>query len=165
LKNMKTQNMILVGGIVLIIFAVVVLAISYYQGMENTEIINVGAGEYEEYSLNLEDGKYIVLLTSDENFSYEVLDSKGNVLYRESNVTSAEISLNHGGTYTIKIENMGDKKISVAITAGREEIMNNMALLTYLSGGICSIGMIVIVIGIALILWNRKKEEKIYSRY
>ncbi len=162
---MKTQNMVLIGGIILIILAVIVLSISYFQGVENTEIINVGAGEYKEYTLDLGEGKHIVLLTSDKNFSYVVLDSSGNPVDSGSNVTGAEISLEQGGKYTIKIKNMGEEEISVAITAGREEVINNITLLTYVSGGICSIGMIAIVIGMALILWNRKKEEKIYSRY
>ena len=38
---MKIQNLVLLGGVVLIILAIVILSLSYYQGVENTEIIKI----------------------------------------------------------------------------------------------------------------------------
>ena len=162
---MKKQATVLIAGILLIVLAVIVLASSYYQGIEKTEIINVDGGSSAHYNFSIEDGKYIVLLTSNSNFSYKVYDEKGRVVDEGKNTSSAEISLENGDNYEIYIENNGNSEISVAITIAKEEVLNTITLLTYVSGALCSVGMVVIVVGISLILWYRKKEEKIYSRY
>ncbi len=160
---MKIQNLVLLGGVVLIILAIVILSLSYYQGVENTEIIKIEAGSAKTYPIHLSEGNHVLLLTSDKNFTYYVIDSDNQIVHNGTNERSAEVHLNEG-SYTIKLENSGSEDISVAVTVAKEEVMNNLILFTYLSGGLCSIGMLVIVIGIALILWNRKKEERIYSR-
>jgi len=162
---MKKQATVLIAGILLIVLAVIVLASSYYQGIEKMEIINVDGGSSANYNFSIEDGKYIVLLTSNSNFSYKVYDEKGRVVDEGKNTSSAEISLENGDNYEIYIENNGNSEISVAITIAKEEVLNTITLLTYVSGALCSVGMVVIVVGISLILWYRKKEEKIYSRY
>ena len=161
---MGRQSIVLIVGILLVIIAIAILGASYYQGIENTEIIKIGPNSTAHYNFTVEDGKYVALLTSDSPFSYRIYDIYGSVVEEGNNVSSAEIELGEG-KYRVSIENEGNKEISVAITIAREDVLRNITLLTYISGGICSVGMIVIVVGIVLILWYRKKEEKIYSRY
>ncbi len=160
---MKRATLVLLIGIVMIILASAVLGASYLTGSQKTKSLNIPAGGTERYGFALSEDGGILVLSSRSPFSYRLIDSTGKILFSGENERNVELHLN-SGNYTVELKNSGRESISMSLTLLSGQENERMLLLTYISGSICTVGMVVFVAGLALVLWNRKREEKIYTR-
>ncbi len=159
---MRKYMLLLVLGLALILSASITLGALHIWASGNSHRIAISGISVEDIPLNLTEREH-VLISSYSNFSYEILNS-GRVVKTAGNVRNADIILDPGD-YTLKIENPNDFKISVSIAMVGDAELQKFALLSYVSIAIFFVGALLTVISLGLLLWERKKEEKIYTRY
>ncbi len=159
---MGRYTLLLVLGLALILSASITLVGLHIWASGNSHKVVISGISIEDIPLNLREREH-VLISSYSNFSYEVLNS-GRVVKTAGNVSNADIILDPGN-YTIKIENPNDFKINVSIAIVGNVELQKFALLSYVSIAIFLVGALLTVISLGLLLWERKKEEKIYTRY
>lgn len=162
---MRRSTILLLIGIVLIVVAIIILGMFYAHGIKNAKIVNVGAEASKSIYINLT-GNYSILITSPSNISYEFYAPNGTLLFEENNTTTGSLNItNANGQYKLLIKNEGNSDVEVAVLISEESLMNNLMYGIYASGGVCCLGMIIVVIAFILLLWDRKMEEKQYKRY
>ncbi|EDY35525.1 hypothetical protein ABOONEI_808 [Aciduliprofundum boonei T469] len=145
--------------------AVVILGVFYANGIKETKVIKVGSNSSESISINLT-GNYSILISSPTNISYEFYAPNGTLLSQGNNTNAYSINItNANGQYELVIKNDENTDAEVAVLISEESLMNNLMYGIYASGGVCCLGMIIVVIAFVLLLWNRKMEEKQYKRY
>jgi uncharacterized membrane protein len=164
---MKKSMLLLIIGIVMIVVAVAILGVFYAQGIAHKEVVNVGSNESKNVFLNFADGEnYTIFLSSTTNISYELLSPSGSVLYKGNNINSAVLNITHAqGKYELTLKNNGNSSADVSIVISKESNMEGALYGIYVSGGICLIGLIISIVALIILLWNRKMEERQYRRY
>ncbi len=162
---MRRSTILLLIGVILIVVAVVILGVFYANGIKETKVIKVGGKSSENISINLT-GNYSILISSPTNISYEFYAPNGTLLSQGNDTNAYSINItNANGQYELVIKNDENTDAEVAILISEESLMNNLMYGIYASGGVCCLGMIIVVIAFVLLLWNRKMEEKQYKRY
>ncbi len=162
---MRRSTILLLIGVILIVVAVVILGVFYANGIKETKVIKVGGKSSESISINLT-GNYSILISSPTNISYEFYAPNGTLLSQGNDTNAYSINItNANGQYELVIKNDENTDAEVAILISEESLMNNLMYGIYASGGVCCLGMIIVVIAFVLLLWNRKMEEKQYKRY
>lgn len=162
---MRRFTILLLIGVILIVVAVVILGVFYANGIKETKVIKVGGNSSESISINLT-GNYSILISSPTNISYEFYAPNGTLLSQGNDTNAYSINVtNANGQYELVIKNDENTDVEVAVLISEESLMNNLMYGIYASGGVCCLGMIIVVIAFVLLLWNRKMEEKQYKRY
>lgn len=162
---MQRFTILLLIGVILIVVAVVILGVFYANGIKETKVIKVGANSSKSISINLT-GNYSILISSPTNISYEFYAPNGTLLSQGNNTNAYSINItNANGQYELVIKNDENTDAEVAVLISEESLMNTLMYGIYASGGVCCLGMIIVVIAFVLLLWNRKMEEKQYKRY
>ena len=162
---MRRSTILLLIGVILIVVAVVILGVFYANGIKETKVIKVGGKSSESISINLT-GNYSILISSPTNISYEFYAPNGTLLSQGNDTNAYSINItNANGQYELVIKNDENTDAEVAVLISEESLMNNLMYGIYASGGVCCLGMIIVVIAFVLLLWNRKMEEKQYKRY
>ncbi len=162
---MRRSTILLLIGVILIVVAVVILGVFYANGIKETKVIKVGGKSSESISINLT-GNYSILISSPTNISYEFYAPNGTLLSQGNDTNAYSINItNANGQYELVIKNDENTDAEVAVLISEESLMNNLMYGIYASGGVCCLGMIIVVIAFVLFLWNRKMEEKQYKRY
>ena len=162
---MRRFTILLLIGVILIVVAVVILGVFYANGIKETKVIKVGAKSSKSISINLT-GNYSILISSPTNISYEFYAPNGTLLSQGNNTNAYSINItNANGQYELVIKNDENTDAEVAVLISEESLMNTLMYGIYASGGVCCLGMIIVVIAFVLLLWNRKMEEKQYKRY
>ena len=163
---MKKSMILLLIGIILIILAVVVLGLFYMQGMKNSEITNVQPNSSKHIYFNFTDDKnYTIYLNSHSNISYEFYAPNGTLLYEKDNITAGIINITYAnGSYQLVLKNHRNSAVEVVYIVSKESAMEKSLYGIYASGGMCCLGLVIAVIALILLLWNRKMEERQYRR-
>ncbi len=162
---MRKSTILLLIGVILIVVAIVILGVFYVTGIKETKVIKVGGNSSESISINLT-GSYSILISSPTNISYEFYAPNGTLLSQGNDTNAYSINVtNANGQYELVIKNDENTDAEVAVLISEERSMNNLMYGIYASGGVCCLGMIIVVIAFVLLLWNRKMEEKQYKRY
>lgn len=159
---MEKCTLLLTIGLTLLIISTVTLGILHFSASTNSRRLVISKISMDSVSLTLSEKKHVII-SSYSNFSYEILSSKG-VVKTANNVSNADILL-APGNYTLKIENFNNFKINVYISIVGEGELQKFVLLSYAFMVAFFIGAILTVVSLGILLWNRKKEEKIYMRY
>jgi|GEM_PF-2095144 len=158
---MKKGIIILVVGVILVVAAIgIYIALSAGATKEMKEL-HLSAGETKELSFQLKSGDYYLVITTDGKVNYTLLDEKGGTI--KSGTVEKQFSGEMGhlsGNYTLRVENLGDKEVKVSVLMKSTESLLSLGTAVLASGGVCLVGIIVIIVGVILALKERKKEDE-----
>ncbi len=156
---MKKGTGLVVVGAILIIAAIGIYAISATNvGLKAMEI---QAGSYKEINYNLSSGNYTFILKTSGPVHYSLYNSSSIILSgntSENAVKNLKLVQDH---YTLKIENLSNKTVALAIGIKSQESLMSLGLQVLGSGGVCLTGIIILAVGVWFVLRERRKNEDV----
>ncbi|OYT58549.1 hypothetical protein B6U71_04425 [Euryarchaeota archaeon ex4484_178] len=156
---MKKGVVVLLVGIILLVSAIGIFAYSGSYIGENVKNITLNGNETKSIEYDLKAGNYAFVLSSSGKISY-IFENSTGVVKEEKNITQATVLLdNLEGKYTLKITNMENETVTVSVVLKEQTSLTNLGMWVLASGGICLVGIIVIIVGIVLLVKERKKGE------
>lgn len=154
---MKKGSGLLIVGAILIIAAIGVYAITATN--IGLEVKQIGPHEEKIINYNLTEGNYTLIIKTSGAIHYSLYNST-SVLAQGN--TSNDVAKNleiYTGTYNLKIENLSNKTVAIAFGLKSQESLMSLGLQVLGSGGICLTGIIILIVGVWLILREKRKGE------
>ncbi len=156
---MKKGLVLLVVGLILVIAAIGIYVVYSHGAVSGTRELHIGANETKELSFNLKDGDYFLVMVSEGKVNYTFLDENDTVM--KSGEVEKQLSQDLGhlkGNYTLRITNLESQSVKVTVLLKSSESLISMGTGVLASGGVCLVGIILIIVGIVLALKHRKQE-------
>ena len=154
---MSKGIVVLIVGVLLIVAAVGIFAMSAGNIGNNVKKISVEPHQKKDFYYNLNRGNYTLVIQSSTKVNYKLMNSSG-VVAQEENVTEAsKVLSNLNGNYTLEIENPSNKTAQVTVIFESQNSLLSLGNQLLASGGVCLIGIIVAIVGIILALRERKR--------
>ncbi len=152
----KGMGLVIVG-VILIIVAIGIYALTAANiGLRSMQIEPHGE---KIMNYNLTSGSYTLIIKTSGAIHYSLYNSTGIIV--QGNTTS-DVVKNlklFGGIYTLKIKNLSNKTVAVTLGLKSQESLVSLGLQVLGSGGVCLTGIIIMVVGIWLILREKRKGE------
>ncbi len=153
---MNKSVVILIVGVFLVLAAIALYSV-VIAGM-NVKTVNIASGQNFEKSYELKKGNYTLIIQTSKQVHYKLINSSGVV--GEDNV-SDQITrefANLNGNYTLKITNLSNSTARVTITFQSEKDINSMGEKLLAGGGVCLLGIILIIAGTVIALRERRRR-------
>lgn len=153
---MNKSVVILIVGVFLVLAAIALYSV-VIAGM-NVKTVNIASGQSFEKSYELKKGNYTLIIQTSKQVHYKLINSSGVV--GEDNV-SDQITrefANLNGNYTLKITNLSNSTARVTITFQSEKDINSMGEKLLAGGGVCLLGIILIIAGTVIALRERRRR-------
>ncbi len=158
---MNKGLIILIVGIILVIAAVVGIGYLMGQMVKNVKTYSVESHTYYNVTYSLEKSRdYIFVISSNKVIHYEITAPNGTVM-AEGNVSDHNnIWLNNtvNGKYTIHLRNDNNDTVKVTIVQMYKKSIQNLAMGVLWLGGVCLIGIILIIVGIIVAILVAKNK-------
>ncbi len=155
---MKKGIVVLLVGVVLIVAAVGIFAISAGNMGNIAKKISVEPHQTKDLYYNLNKGNYTLVMHSSSKVSYRLMNSSGMVIHGENVTQVSELLSNLNGNYTLEIENPSNDTAEVAVVFESQNSLLSFGTQILASGGVCLIGIIVVIVGVILALRERKRR-------
>ncbi len=156
---MKKGLILLVVGVILVIAALGTYVVFSHGAVSGLRELHMGANETKELNFNLKEGNYLLVMVSEGKVNYTFLDENGTVM--KSGEVEKQLSQDLGhlkGNYTLRITNLESQSVKVTVLLKSSESLISMGTGVLASGGVCLVGIILIIVGIVLALKHRKQE-------
>ncbi len=155
---MKKGMIVLLVGAVLIVAAVGIFAISAGNTGNIAKKISVEPHQTKDLYYNLNKGNYTLVIYSKNELSYRLLNSSGIIIHEENVTQVSKILSNLNGNYTLEIENPSNDTAEVVVVFESQTSLSSLGTQVLSSGGICLTGIIVVIVGVILLLRERKRR-------
>ena len=158
---MKKGMAILLIGIVIIAIAIGVFIYSLENAGKMVKEINVEAHSTKNLTYQLQKGDYVLVIESSKNINYRLLNSTG-VVADGKNVTKVNKNLSGlNGNYTLEIDNLNNETVDVKVIFNSQNSLLSVGSYVLSSGGICLIGVILLIAG-GVLAWKERRKENEY---
>ncbi len=158
---MKKGLVMVLVGVILVIAAIGMYTAFSMNAAKELKSIHLGANETVEKSYQLKSGDYYLVLVTEGKIHYSFV-AENNTVVKEGNVDQqSSVELGHlEGNYTLRIKNLEDHEIKVTMLLKSSESLISMGTGVLASGGVCLVGIIVLIVGIIFALKGRKEESE-----
>jgi|GEM_PF-3381969 len=161
---MRSGFIVAIVGIVLVIAAVGVLVYFLNQATQIQETLTVPANGTEDYKITCEAGTYYMIhISADGNFTYELIDPAGNIVDNSTNASTyavASVNATMSGDYTLRIHNMESTDITVDVLVMTEKDIMSLAMNMLGAVALCCVGLILAIVGFIVGLLQAKKQKQ-----
>ncbi len=158
---MKKGMAILLIGVIIIAVAIGVFIYSLENAGKMMKEINVEAHSTKNLTYQLQRGDYVLVIESSKNINYRLLNSTG-VVVDGKNVTKVNKNLNGlKGNYTLEIDNLNDETVDVKVIFNSQNSLLSVGSYVLSSGGICLVGIILLIAG-GILAWKERRKENGY---
>ncbi len=156
---MNKGLIVLIVGVILLIAAIVGIGYMLGQVVKDVKTYSVNPYSYNNVTYNLEKGKdYIFSISSNKTVHYAITSPNGTII-SQGNTSSHTIWLNNtvAGKYVIHLKNNYNDTVKVTIVKMTKQSLEDLATGVLWLGGVCILGIILIIVGIIVAIVSAKK--------